>query len=1706
MAAARGMLDKIHPNLAQQDPDDHNSYILGEIQGHKIAIACLPAGIYGTNPAATVAKDLLRTFKSIRFGLLVGIGGGAPSSKHDIRLGDVVISQPSGIFGGVVQHDRGKSFPEGEFERTGSHNAPPQPLLSALARLQATHMTEESKVPEFLSQLSAKAPKRMKGKFSYPGALHDQLYAAGYDHVKPGSTTCAECDESQVINREDRDDTDPYFHYGIIASGNQVIKDGKTRERLSQEYDALCFEMEAAGLYNFPCLVIRGICDYADSHKNKNWQEYAGATAAAFAKELLLFVPTNQVLQERKLVSELVSIAKDHLETSVQSLNEQKHISEDVKKSPRCEPGTRARILELIQNWADHDSGLPLLWLIGPAGTGKSTLARTVIDSLEIKKRLIAGYMFKRGEQDRNDTNRLFSTLATQLADTVSLFKESLRNSLEGLDKDAVDKSSLENQFQKLLWDPLESLNLEEINRLPGIIVIDALDECERLENLTRLLGLFSKLCTISTLRLRVLITSRYAPEIIEAFEPLVKEKTVHTLELHREFSGDTTLDIRNFLEARFVDIKHRRRVQKDPWPTMDDLDRLVQLSTTPEPLFIYAATLCRFVSDKNRGPIQQLITWLEQGSKSQLHQIYSPILDQAFSGFHEGEFRQKLRYLGTVVLLARPLSAKSLTLLLRTDLDDISWWVPRLYAVLHVPSELHQPIQLLHKSFSDFLTSDDGLGSNRYKINTADIHTNLAEACIQCMNARLKQDICEVQKPGITKNEIETTSINSHISPELDYACNYWFLHLKRSDRPLSFFTYTFLFDHLLHWVEVLSLLGRLADGVNILRELLGMSQTCKDLRHDFAPFVKDSIRVIVAFIAIIEHAPLQIYGSSIFFSPTGSIVRQRFWHQRIPKTGEIQGVEANWSARLQVIQSSEGTVKLHVFSPNGHFLASVVEKGLVSIGKYEIQLRNITTGTHLYALSTTSMSIKAIAFSADSRHLAAADSNRFIRLWDVKSGHVQQIAIGYIEEPIAINFPSDINLVVSVSQNGTVQYWERLKNAYQEIVSKRRTVTKDSNLRTSRNRRRSHGHCTTQVRLLLATLSPCMQLLAFQSVDAFCVQIWNFATYAQKSPVKETYLTFTSGSPFPIRFSPDSRLLAIVHAKVLNIWDVETSAQKLSLKHDHHIDAITFSPCGRTIASSAREKIQLWDLQTGVLKTTLIEDGTVSALTFAPDGSTLASPQHLWDVTKPREYRLSSGDGECITRLVSSPDGRLLASASRDKMIRIRDTSSLMRQRMVLWDGKDILKFSFSPDSKFLASFSEDKQLCIWSMMSGARQETFPSSISDVVYSPDGQSVATTYWLQFGGELALWEADTGQCLHILDGTRMFVEDKEIRLRGEKKLREPLRAQWTFANTEPAVRNTTGYSGPIFSPDGNSLAAIRPKGSLDLWDISTGRQREWCPIDSNVIKILFSPDSQLIAALGRSEVFLWRITASEPPKSLGIKARTAEFCSSGDLLVVAGSEVTIWDVATGSHQHTLGDVEGIPMVLCVSPNGRQIAVSWNSQFVRVWNHVSSLAESHFTLIQQETVTTMAFSSDGKFLAIGSEQGTIRVWDTSSGTQTRWTIRQEGLIRSIRVLPDELIVSVSDIPPFFNLWNDMKLRIHRYRTTTFTTEESLEQFPDDSGLRYDTDWIKQGSENILWVPPQYRPTDGSVAGWICQNSATIFIGSVSGHVIRFQCV
>jgi nucleoside phosphorylase len=310
MAAAVGMLDECHPGLPQL-PQDDNNYVLGRIGDHNTAIACLPTGVTGVQSAAIVADQMLRTFTSIRFGLMVGIGGGVPSKEHDIRLGDVVISKPMDTSGGVIQYDFGKTVQEGRFVRTGSLNRPPNILLSAVSNLQAKHMMGEPEASRHLAAMVSQYPK-LQADCTYQGVEHDQLFEADYDHPT-GDATCANCNSARLVYRASRADNDPAIHYGLIASGNQMMRDGATRERLQKELNVLCFEMEAAGLMdNFPCLVIRGICDYADSHKNKSWQAYAAATAAAYAKELLGAIAGHQVSVKRsraEMTSETVELA-----------------------------------------------------------------------------------------------------------------------------------------------------------------------------------------------------------------------------------------------------------------------------------------------------------------------------------------------------------------------------------------------------------------------------------------------------------------------------------------------------------------------------------------------------------------------------------------------------------------------------------------------------------------------------------------------------------------------------------------------------------------------------------------------------------------------------------------------------------------------------------------------------------------------------------------------------------------------------------------------------------------------------------------------------------------------------------------------------------------------------------------------------------------------------------------------------------------------------------------------------------------------------------------------------------------------------------------------------------------------------------------------------------------------------------------------------
>lgn len=316
--AVCSFLEAEHARLTSQSVDDNNDYTLGQIGEHNVVVAGLPLGRYGTTNAAIVARDMIRTFPNIRIGLMVGIGGGAPSDDHDIRLGDVVVGASKNGKNGLLQYDFEKTIQNRKFQRVETRNNTPLVMQNAIGALEVDYAWKGHQLQKLMQDV-LKANKRMKRQYKKPATDSDILYWPDYVHPEEPHTACSEpCsrDPEHIVPRpalvdsDEEDDSDadeiprddPTIHYGLIASANQLMKNAGIRDSLAKEAGVLCFEMEAAGLQDhFPCLIIRGICDYSDTHKNDRWHGYAAMVAAAYAKDLLTRIPPNKIEAERTL-------------------------------------------------------------------------------------------------------------------------------------------------------------------------------------------------------------------------------------------------------------------------------------------------------------------------------------------------------------------------------------------------------------------------------------------------------------------------------------------------------------------------------------------------------------------------------------------------------------------------------------------------------------------------------------------------------------------------------------------------------------------------------------------------------------------------------------------------------------------------------------------------------------------------------------------------------------------------------------------------------------------------------------------------------------------------------------------------------------------------------------------------------------------------------------------------------------------------------------------------------------------------------------------------------------------------------------------------------------------------------------------------------------------------------------------------------------
>ena len=300
LVAARMMLDHEHRKSAHENDSDHNTYYFGDINGHNVVITCMPPGLPGNVSASTTVQQLRASFPNVKIYLFVGVGGGVPrrfqprdpwkdDPSKDIYLGDVVIgwAERTGV-PSVVQIDLNRYHGPEETELLSSMDKPSRQLLNALGSMLSDRVIGLSKA-KYCEHLERFNTPNLAAKFKHPGREKDILFEKPYRHPNADNQTCSDCDVAHQVMNRPRKSTELVFHQGTILSSGRLMKNAEERDSLSQKYyDAICFDMEAAGVTDCThALVIRGISDYADSHKNLSWQPYASAAAATVARELL---------------------------------------------------------------------------------------------------------------------------------------------------------------------------------------------------------------------------------------------------------------------------------------------------------------------------------------------------------------------------------------------------------------------------------------------------------------------------------------------------------------------------------------------------------------------------------------------------------------------------------------------------------------------------------------------------------------------------------------------------------------------------------------------------------------------------------------------------------------------------------------------------------------------------------------------------------------------------------------------------------------------------------------------------------------------------------------------------------------------------------------------------------------------------------------------------------------------------------------------------------------------------------------------------------------------------------------------------------------------------------------------------------------------------------------------------------------------------
>ncbi|KAL3456123.1 hypothetical protein BJX64DRAFT_271188 [Aspergillus heterothallicus] len=811
LAAAKLMIDELHKSLDSQPNSDDNIYTLGRIGRHNVVFLCLEHGVYGTTSAATAVANMKSTFANVKFGLMVGIGGGAPT-MIDVRLGDVVVSKPVGTFGGVVQYDFGKTLANGLFERIGSLAKPPPILLKAISELDSDPLTTMKEVRESIEGALGKVGgTQQASRFQRP--RQDWLFKSSYEHESDRSE-CSNCDQSQLVKRSERPKSEVMVHYGLIASGNQVIKDSETRDKLTRDLGVICFEMEAAGIMDqCPSLVIRGICDYCDSHKNKQWQGYAAVAAAAYAKKVLRVIPVAESHELHRQGTDFTEQEQKCLR-SLSRTDASDHVNSLKRRKGNRVPSTCSWFLdtEEIALWLGQDSKMTggtlehnILWLHGNPGTGKSTMAITLVEELPEMPyfregdNVLAYFFCDTATEDHRTAVSILGTLLKQLIwQRPRFMKHLMRHYTHRGDQ-------LFTSFDAL-WTVLRDMTNDPCGT-KIFCVIDALDECYGDSQRTLLWQIEDEFARrgadhIIPKNLHILITSRPYPEISQYLSSfynnnLASYPTVAT-------------DLRKVIREKVQKLARQKNYTSEVITQVEGI-----LEEKAEGTFLWVGISCSELEDI---PSWKAVTTLQKLPRG-LHALYTNLLQTALQVNKDDE-ALITRMLEFLVIAREPPTVAGISKACQLFVNESE--TNRLQFTREVIGFCRLMIvidgdlvRLLHKSVKDFLIKDTK------RIDELEANAALAYRCIDYFLSIIGED--KTPTSMRLKYRFFSSTRNDWF---LRYSAKYWPEHASLAEdrftvdqrhRKLFFFE-SESWELWCHYYNFLNIWNRLHDGFSSL------------------------------------------------------------------------------------------------------------------------------------------------------------------------------------------------------------------------------------------------------------------------------------------------------------------------------------------------------------------------------------------------------------------------------------------------------------------------------------------------------------------------------------------------------------------------------------------------------------------------------------------------------------------------------------------------------------------------------------------------------------------------------------------------------------------------------------------------------------------------------------------------------------------------